>query len=192
MIKRKANTENLFADYFEMEESSGEEESSEESSSSDEDDFALMESGGDTQSYMSVQALNSMIEHSEMLLEIIDENTPLPDWVEYKLAQASGMMTTVLEYMKHGGHSKAASTGNFQKDMFGELRTYFQEKGSLEKGNKITFLNDTEDLFEFTVEPTGFVEVLVNHHLFVSDVFSSSQKAMKEIKKQINDHVYGF
>lgn len=182
MRRRKANIEKLLAEYFAAEEESSEEHS----------DFAIQESGGDTQSYMSVQALNSMMEHSEMLLEMIDENTPLPDWVEYKLAQASGMMTAVLEYMKHGGHSKSASTGNFQKDMFGELRNYFQDKGSLDRRNTISFLNDTGDLFEITVEPNGFVEVQVNHHLFVQDRFRDSRSAMKEIKRQINDHVYGF
>lgn len=183
MRRRKANMEELLKNYF-MEEDSEE--------SSSEEDFALQESGGDTQSYMSVQALNSMMEHSEMLLEMIDADTPLPDWVEYKLAQASGMLTAVLEYMKHGVHTKKASNGNFQKDLFGDLRTYFQDKGSLEGKNKIVFLNDTDDLFEFIIEPTGYVKVLVNHHLFLEDTFMLSRIAMKEIKKQINDHVYGF
>lgn len=183
MSRRKANMEELLKNYF-MEEESEE--------SSSEEEFALQESGGDTQSYMSVQALNSMMEHSEMLLEMIDADTPLPDWVEYKLAQASGMLTAVLEYMKHGVHTKKASNGNFQKDLFGDLRTYFQDKGSLEGKNKIVFLNDTDDLFEFIIEPTGYVKVLVNHHLFLEDTFMLSRIAMQEIKKQINDHVYGF
>jgi len=176
----------LLEEYFMPEEESEEESSSEE-------DFALKESGGDTQSYMSVQALNSMMEHSEMLLDMIDADTPLPDWVEYKLAQSSGMLTAVLEYMKHGAQvSKKASPRNFQKSLFADLRTYFQDKGSLEGKNKIVFLNDTEDLFEFIVEPSGYVKVLVNHHLFLEDTFMLSRMAMQEIKRQINDHVYGF
>lgn len=183
MNRRKANMEELLKSYF-MEEESEEESSSEE-------EFALQESGGDTQSYMSVQALNSMLEHSEMLLDMIDANTPLPDWVEYKLAQASGMLTAVLEYMKHGAHVSKKASGNFQKDLFGDIRNYFQDKGSLERKNKIVFLNDTDDLFEFTVELDGYVKVLVNHHVFLEDTFRNSREAMKEIKRQINHHVHG-
>ena len=182
MSRRNANIEELLKKYF----------AEEEEESSSEEDFALQESGGDTQSYMSVQALRSMMEHSEMLLEMIDENTPLPDWVEFKLAQSSGMLTTVLEYMKHGGHSKKGTGNGFRKDVIAQLRDYFQDKGNLKDSDTILFLNDTDDLFEFTIKNDGYVKCLVNHHLFVDDYFNNSRQAMKEIKKQIHDHVYGF
>ena len=61
----------------------------------------------DGENYMSVQALESMREHAEELLQKIDSGTPLPDWVESKLARASQSLLDVYEYMAHG-HGKQA------------------------------------------------------------------------------------
>lgn len=62
----------------------------------------------DGESYMSVQALESMRDHAEELLQKIGSETPLPDWVESKLARASQSLLDVYEYMAHG-HGKSAS-----------------------------------------------------------------------------------
>ncbi len=60
------------------------------------------------ESYMSVQALESMRDHAEELLQKIDSGTPLPDWVEAKLTRAALNLEDVYEYMAHG-HGKKAS-----------------------------------------------------------------------------------
>lgn len=62
----------------------------------------------DGESYMSVQALESMREHAEELLQEIESDTPLPDWVESKLARASQSLLDVYEYMAHGQGRKTA------------------------------------------------------------------------------------
>ena len=56
----------------------------------------------DGESYMSVQALQSLKDHSEDLLGQIGHNTPLPDWVEAKLTRAAQTINDVYEYMNHG------------------------------------------------------------------------------------------
>lgn len=187
MNKRKANMEELLKLYFEEEE--------EESSS--EEDFPLdhKHEQEHEENYMGYQNIQSILSGAEWLAENVEQGEKLDDWIEDKLSVARASLSDVIRFLKHGhhnAHTKKASIGNFQKELFAELRTYFQDKGSLEGKNKIVFLNDTEDLFEFIVEPTGYVKVLVNHHLFLEDTFMLSKMAMKEIKKQINDHVYGF
>ncbi len=49
-------------------------------------------------SYMSVQALKTLIDNCEMLLEHIDESTPLDDWMEAKLTRANNDIRDVAEY----------------------------------------------------------------------------------------------
>ncbi len=53
-------------------------------------------------SYMSVQGLQSMVEHAQMLLGVINRSTPLPDWVESKIIRAAADITDVVEYYSHG------------------------------------------------------------------------------------------
>lgn len=62
----------------------------------------------DGESYMSVQALQSMKDHSAGLLDQIDHGTRLPDWVEAKLTRAAQSLNDVYEYMSHGKGQKLA------------------------------------------------------------------------------------
>ena len=59
-------------------------------------------SEGDGESYMSVQALQSMRDHAEDLLSRVNHNTRLPDWAEAKLTRAAQSLNDVYEYMSHG------------------------------------------------------------------------------------------
>lgn len=59
-------------------------------------------SEGDGESYMSVQALQSMRDHAEDLLSRVDHGSRLPDWVEAKLTRAAQSLNDVYEYMSHG------------------------------------------------------------------------------------------
>lgn len=145
----------------------------------------LNESGGDTQSYMSVQALHSMKSHSEGLLELIDENTPLPDWVEYKLAQSSGMLTAIYEYMVHGVLKRASSTISVLEK---KLERLFGEKTKYLNG-KFDFLNDTDDLFEIFVTEELEVKMFINKHLYLNKKFNSVNDAFKAISKASNPHL---
>lgn len=56
----------------------------------------------DGESYMSVQALQSMRDHAEGLLNQVQYNSELPDWVEAKLTRAAQSLNDVYEYMNHG------------------------------------------------------------------------------------------
>lgn len=56
----------------------------------------------DGESYMSVQALQSMRDHSAELLTRVQADTSLPDWAESKLTQAAQSLNDVYEYMAHG------------------------------------------------------------------------------------------
>lgn len=63
---------------------------------------------GDGESYMSVQALQSMRDHAEDLLSRVDHGTPLPDWAESKLTRAAQSLNDVYEYMSHGKGQRLA------------------------------------------------------------------------------------
>ena len=56
----------------------------------------------DGESYMSVQALQSLKDHAADLLGQVANTTPLPDWVEAKLTRAAQTINDVYEYMNHG------------------------------------------------------------------------------------------
>ena len=56
----------------------------------------------DGESYMSVQALQSMRDHAEDLLGQVQYTSDLPDWVEAKLTRAAQTLNDVYEYMNHG------------------------------------------------------------------------------------------
>lgn len=56
----------------------------------------------DGESYMSVQALQSLKDHAADLLGQVTNTTPLPDWVEAKLTRAAQSINDVYEYMTHG------------------------------------------------------------------------------------------
>ena len=70
------------------------------------DAYVVMEDShaveGDGESYMSVQALQSMRDHAEDLLSRVDHGSMLPDWVEAKLTRAAQSLNDVYEYMSHG------------------------------------------------------------------------------------------
>jgi hypothetical protein len=70
---------------------------------------------GDGESYMSIQALQSMKDHADDLLDLLDRNTPLPDWVEAKLTEAATQLNNVYEYMTHGHPRKHASLESVSK-----------------------------------------------------------------------------
>jgi hypothetical protein len=53
-------------------------------------------------SYMSVQNLESLRDHSAALLERVGAQTALPDWVEAKIDRAAANLLDVMEYMAHG------------------------------------------------------------------------------------------
>jgi len=53
-------------------------------------------------SYMSVQNLESLHDHSAALLERVGVQTALPDWVEAKIDRAASNLLDVMEYMAHG------------------------------------------------------------------------------------------
>ena len=53
-------------------------------------------------SYMSVQNLQSLHDHSAALLERVGPQTALPDWVEAKIDRAAANLLDVIEYMEHG------------------------------------------------------------------------------------------
>lgn len=53
-------------------------------------------------SYMSVQSLKSLHDHSAALLERVGPQTALPDWVEAKIDRAAANLLDVMEYMAHG------------------------------------------------------------------------------------------
>lgn len=53
-------------------------------------------------SYMSVQSLKSLHDHSAVLLERVGPQTALPDWVEAKIDRAAANLLDVMEYMAHG------------------------------------------------------------------------------------------
>ena len=53
-------------------------------------------------SYMTVANLRGLSEHAEELLEIIDSDTALPDWVESKIDRAAAGLLDVYEYLMHG------------------------------------------------------------------------------------------
>lgn len=62
------------------------------------------------ESYMSLQALRAMQEHAAELLDQLDPQSALPDWVESKLTGASQSLTDVYEYMSHGQKYAASWT----------------------------------------------------------------------------------
>lgn len=53
-------------------------------------------------SYMSVQSLRSLHDHSALLLQAVHSGTPLPDWVESKIDRAAASLLDVFEYIQHG------------------------------------------------------------------------------------------
>jgi hypothetical protein len=53
-------------------------------------------------SYMSVQSLQSLHDHSAELLQKVGPDTRLPDWVESKIDRAAANLLDVMEYMAHG------------------------------------------------------------------------------------------
>ena len=80
----------------------------------------------DGESYMSTQALESMREHAEELLQKIGPETPLPDWVESKLARASQSLLDVYEYMAHGHGKKTAAKQGQYEGYFDPMQDYPQ------------------------------------------------------------------
>lgn len=62
-------------------------------------------------SYMSVQNLRSIHSHAAKMLEVMDANTALPDWVESKISRASGQILDVFEYFQHGEEDKCSRHG---------------------------------------------------------------------------------
>lgn len=80
----------------------------------------------DGESYMSVQALESMRDHAEELLQKIDSETPLPDWVEAKLTKASQSLLDVYEYMAHGHGGKTAAKQGLYEGYFDPMQDYPQ------------------------------------------------------------------
>ncbi len=61
------------------------------------------------ENYMSVQALQAMVDHASSLLKKIDTSTNLPDWVEAKIIKASASLEDVMEYFAHGYGQRLAS-----------------------------------------------------------------------------------
>lgn len=61
------------------------------------------------ENYMSVQALQAMVDHASSLLEKIDTSTNLPDWVEAKIIKASAGLEDVMEFFAHGHGQRLAS-----------------------------------------------------------------------------------
>ena len=61
--------------------------------------------------YMAPQALESLRSHAEALQAKIDAGDEIPDWVEYKLAQAAQMVTDLMEYYEHSPSQKFSSLG---------------------------------------------------------------------------------
>ena len=103
----------------------------------------LHEAGYHAPSYMSVQNLREMGEHSEDLLTKIDENTQLPDWVESLLTESAVQLRNVYEYMAHG--KTAAVTGNGTSvglfiPLPAELATQYPEKEEDSSPAHVTFL----------------------------------------------------
>lgn len=85
--------------------------------------------GGDGESYMSVQALQSMRDHAEDLLSRVDHGSRLPDWVEAKLTRAAQSLNDVYEYMSHGkGQRLATSEGNMGQS---KIENILREEGLL-------------------------------------------------------------
>lgn len=84
---------------------------------------------GDGESYMSVQALQSMRDHAEDLLNRVDHGTPLPDWAEAKLTRAAQSLNDVYEYMSHGKGQRLATTG----DNMNRVANILREEGLLPK-----------------------------------------------------------
>lgn len=54
-------------------------------------------------SYMSVGYLKALADKSDELLEYIDHDTPLPDWVEAKIGQAANAINGVRDYFVYRG-----------------------------------------------------------------------------------------
>jgi hypothetical protein len=52
-------------------------------------------------SYMSVTSLRALVEHCSELLEKIDNNSDLDDWVESKINGAARDILDVYEFMMH-------------------------------------------------------------------------------------------
>lgn len=59
-------------------------------------------------SYMSVQHLRELQDHSSDLLEKVESDTPLEDWVEAKLTESAAALRSVYEFMEHGRGSEQA------------------------------------------------------------------------------------
>ena len=53
-------------------------------------------------SYMTVSNLRGLSEHADELLEYIDSDTELPDWVESKIDRAAAALLDVYEFLMHG------------------------------------------------------------------------------------------
>lgn len=56
--------------------------------------------------YMSRQALRQLADQANELLQMVDESTPLDDWLEAKLVRAAGMLTSAYNFMKYGDFGK--------------------------------------------------------------------------------------
>jgi hypothetical protein len=64
--------------------------------------YAALRQGDTDGSYMSVQSLRSLHDHSALLLQTIHSGTRLPDWVESKIDRASAQILDVFEFIQHG------------------------------------------------------------------------------------------
>jgi hypothetical protein len=102
-------------------------------------------SGGDGESYMSVQALQSMRDHAEDLLSRVDHGTRLPDWVEAKLTRAAQSLNDVYEYMSHG---KGQRLAGLQDDLrvFNQQYPYHKDLDLIESRNRTLVGDGTFDI----------------------------------------------
>lgn len=54
-------------------------------------------------SYMSVTSLEALEAHAKKLQESVNNDTPLPDWVEAKITRSNADLLDVYEFVEHGG-----------------------------------------------------------------------------------------
>ena len=102
-------------------------------------------SEGDGESYMSVQALQSMRDHAEDLLSRVDHGTRLPDWVEAKLTRAAQSLNDVYEYMSHGKGQRIAGVQN-ELLVFNQQHPYHADLDLIDSRNRTLIGNGTFDI----------------------------------------------
>jgi hypothetical protein len=131
----------------------------------------------DKESYMSVQGLQSMAEHARMLLQVINEGTSLPDWVEAKIIRSSSDINDVFEYYNHGGGTSKFSSGEWVVNVSlryarkaGEaFLDSFRDEGKQGPGtDNWTFKNEDD--------AADFVEMLVRYWDVPADEITNEKK----------------